>query len=58
MPLWNVLDQKSDGKSSLRREPLDGGYTVAKKKVAKKAAKKVAKNTAKKQEAQEGCCKC
>jgi len=34
--------------SEKRREPLDGGNTVAKKKAAKKAVKKVAKKTAKK----------
>ncbi|MGO9110266.1 MAG: hypothetical protein ACLP9L_13660 [Thermoguttaceae bacterium] len=34
-----------------RREPLDGGYNVAKKKAAKKAVKKVAKKSAKKKAA-------
>jgi hypothetical protein len=46
-----------------RQEPLDGGFTVAKKKVAKKAVKKVAKKAAKKvakkapkKAAKKGCC--
>ena len=43
-----------ESKAFPRREPFDGEYTVAKKKVAKKAAKKVAKKTAKKK----ACKKC
>ena len=49
----------------MRREPLDGGYPVAKKKVAKKAVKKVAKTpvkkaakTAAKKPAMKKGCKC
>jgi hypothetical protein len=45
----NVLDLNLDRKSSPGVNLLDGGHTVAKKKVvAKKAVKKVAKKTTKK----------